>query len=210
MKIGAVIPTLYNRGELLDFTYDRMVRQTLPLSYIEIIPSDGQEVDITKKYVKGLDKLFDKGCDLVFLIEDDDYYPLDYVERMSEEWLAQRKPSIMGLSKTIYYHVVANKYHIFDNISHCAAFTTLVSKEAKYFGLCKDNYPYYDVRLWQNNLGVFTTLDNNPIGIKHGIGKTGGNMHDPSRMRLDDNDLTIFNKIFDEDARTFYKGFLPR
>ena len=107
MKIGILIPTRGDRKELLLYALRQMDRQTRKPDMIELVddaPLNGDK-DITWRYRLGCERIFSKGADVVFLIEDDDWYSPDYIETMMNKWEESGKPGIFGIEETTYYHL---------------------------------------------------------------------------------------------------------
>lgn len=204
VKVGVVIPTMGNRPTFLNFVLDRMAHQTRKVDVLVIENKKKPYIDIVEKYQRGLNNLFNDGCDIAFLVEDDDFYPLNYIESMVSQWVNIGKPLVMGLNETIYYHLLSRKYKVFDNKRHCAAFTTLVSRDAKFNYICDPESPHFDIELYKANDHLFTSIDQIPIGIKHGLGNVGGRFHDSGLFNETDNELNYFKSIFDRDAQEFY------
>ena len=136
-------------------------------------------------------------------LEDDDYYPVQYLQEMIEQWEKNGRPSLLGLQQTMYYHIYANKYHIFNNQNHCAAFCTLVSKEAKLPPL--NESPHFDVELWRINGGKMVSITHQPVGVKHGNGTVGGKFHNAERFKYFDEDMVMYHKLFDKEAIKYFK-----
>lgn len=211
MKVGVITPTVSKeRKPFLDFLKSRMEKQTYQPAYWDIIdyPNTTGQIDIAKRYRKGIKKAFDNNCDLILLMEDDDYYPLNYIDEMKKAWVRVGKPSVIGVEPTIYYHLGCHgiRDHGFL-LQHCSAFCTGVAAGVD-VDVCADNEPFFDIALWKVNGGTKITLMNLPIGIKHGIGMCGGAYHSRSARfkKFDDCDQTWLRMHVDKEAFDFYKN----
>ena len=200
MKVGALIPTMGDR-QSISFTFKRAVE--MGVEWIVCINKKSPTVDLWNKYLDGLNVLFNINCDVVLLLEDDDYYPVQYLQEMIEQWEKNGRPSLLGLQQAMYYHIYANKYHIFNNQNHCAAFCTLVSKEAKLPPL--NESPHFDVELWRINDGKMVSITHQPVGVKHGNGMVGGKFHNAERFKHFDEDMVMYHKLFDKEAINHFK-----
>jgi glycosyltransferase involved in cell wall biosynthesis len=208
-KVGIVIPTCSKERKLfVDFLESRLQKQTVKPDVIAKIdyPNTTTKPDLAKRYREGAKKCFDAGCDFVLFIEDDDYYPLTYIEEMTKAWEDAERPCLIGHDETIYYHILSKgyKYHS-TTLKHTSAFCTGITKKvAMGAKVCADTNAFIDIALWNRNKGVQVHLEHPPIGIKHGIGKTGGAFHDDKRYKLYDSNCSLLKTLVDEEAFEFY------
>ena len=114
MKLGVLIPTRGDREKFLNHAKFLLSKQTIKPDEINIVdfkPSDNEK-DITKRYRIGCEQLFnEKKCDLVVFWEDDDWYSPKYLETIKNNWIESENPQIIGIGKTIYYHILTKKYN---------------------------------------------------------------------------------------------------
>ena len=211
-KIGVIIPTCSpERKELLAFVEKRMAGQTLQADYIFKIdyPNQTDKPDLVKRYKDGFQKCKEAGCDFVLLVEDDDYYPLTYIQDMYDEWIKNDKPLIIGNKKTTYYHIQSRKYLVLKTEIHSSAHCTGLSIDAKVDVIEGNSSVFYDIKLWQENKGVLIDLKNPVISIKHGLGRIGGNGHTAKGFtyRLTDNDWSVLRGLVDTQGFLFYVNF---
>lgn len=204
MKIGVVIPTLGDRPAFLEFCLERLKKQTRKADHVALVNYQNTSglVDISQRYKKGISYLIGKGCDLILFIEDDDYYPLTYIEETFNLWVKYGKPDIMGCKETVYYHMPTSNYLTIVQ-KHCSAYCTSISSKAN-FDVCEDNGNYFDVKLWSNNRGVKVEYKRKPIGIKHGIGRCGGKGHESNFYKSKDIGYNFLKENIDSDAFSFY------
>ena len=207
-KLGVIIPTLRERPELLKFVLKRISEQTRIADEILIVdyPNVTDKADIAKRYKEGLQQLFDRGCELVAMIEDDDYYPITYLEELSTHYIRKGRPDLIGSKYTVYYHIISGQ-HLKVDPKHCSAFCTAVGRNAK-IDVCDDYEAYYDVKIWQQNKGVQVVFDKMPIGIKHGIGRCGGGGHKGSQWyQKIDRSGEYLKSITDPEAYEIYNKY---
>ena len=177
--IGVLIITRGDRPRFIEHAKFLLSKQTRKPDVIEIVDDKpiSNEIDITYRYRIGCERLFKKGCDVIIFWEDDDWYRNDYVQKMTEGWEMSGKPPIFGISTTIYYHALTNKYIHLSHPGRASMMSTMISKEAV-INWGNDNYAYTDMVLWQQLKGVSVAFDETiAIGIKHGIGLCGGGGH---------------------------------
>ena len=202
--VGVVIPTCNpDRKPMLDFVLERMNEQSRKPDHIIVVdyPNTGG-VDITERMKKGLSEAWEKGCDFVLSIEDDDYYPITYVEDMLRSWIQKGRPPLIGHRQTINYNIFDSTYRVVDRDTFCSAFCTAFGRDVNFD--IEDNI--WDVEVWRKNpAGVMTTIDPPPVGIKHGIGMTGGHEHSTCSNK---DDGTMLKKLVDKKALNFYSCFI--
>lgn len=211
MKIGVLIPTRGDRPELLKFALDQMRRQTRKPDIIQLVndPPLNKDKDITWRYRIGCERIFQHDIDAVILIEDDDWYDPTYVERLSNEWEKAGKPAIFGIEETTYYHLGIRSFVEEKHLGRASAMSTLLTKEVLNIKWPNDNYVFTDIALWKSLPGktiLFERLLS--LGIKHGIGLTGGIGHNTqwSGYKQKDPDLNWLKKTVDPEAFEFYKN----
>jgi hypothetical protein len=210
MKITAVTPTRGDRPHLLEQCKFYMQRQSMPLHdhiIIDHAPANEQK-DITKRFREGIVKAFADGADLVALIEDDDWYHQDYISNLIAGWKSLDEPVLFGIGYTHYYHVGINARMYMKHQERASAFCTLISRKA--MPLIKwpaDNDPFFDIVLWKHARGK-TTMPTViwALGIKHGIGLSGGMGHKASWLTYKDKDpnMVWLESVVGSDIE-FYK-----
>ena len=200
-KIAVVIPTCNkDRKPFLDFLLSRIQRQTQRPDHVIVVDyPNGGGVDITDRFKLGMNKAFDIGCDLVISMEDDDYYPLTYVRAITQAWVYNEKPQIIGHFQTINYNIRDNTYRVVNRSDRASAYCTAVGRNVNF----DIREQIWDVAAWMKNDGVLVNIQPPPVGIKHGIGMTGG--HTQSICTLKDTDKSILRKIVDKEAFEFYE-----
>jgi hypothetical protein len=146
----------------------------------------------------------------ILIIEDDDYYCPEYIERMvvrlSGQW------DLVGEAKARYYNVKYRKYKTNNNrksASFCQTAIRTRAIDALYVSCLRENSSFIDTRLWDKNIkkNVFEDFVS-VIGIKGMPGRLGiGSGHRPSKNYKDDKDLTKLKQWLPEEAVEFYSQF---
>lgn len=216
IKIGVIIPDRGDRSQFLRNCFRLMQNQTL--KHVEVLcvaskPSSN-ECDITKRYRQGYDFYRGKGFDVIAFVENDDWYSPDYLETMVREWIKAGKPDLFGTRYTIYYNLRVFGYFPMHHESRSSAMSTLIKPDLN-FEWCPDNEPYTDVWLYSKlNYKLFTPEKHICLGIKHGIGKTGGKSHTDRLDRYKtntgklDTDKSFLKSIVDKESFEFYCNVL--
>lgn len=144
--------------------------------------------------------------DGIFIIEDDDYYRPQYLERMM---LSLPGFQATGERYTIYYNVYFRTFFTNPNTGHSSLFQTAFSTEVlPIFESCYGQ-KFIDMNFWSRltKVNLFNGA-NLSIGIKGMPGRYGiGAGHTRLRNMPRDNDLNfLIAKIGIEDAN-IYKGY---
>jgi len=107
MKIGCIIPDRSDRPKFLSHCLWLLSQQTIKPDVIELVnyPPESKEKDISQRYRRGYDKLRGLGLDVIFLIENDEFYAINYIEIQLNAWLSHGKPDLFGTNYTHYYHL---------------------------------------------------------------------------------------------------------
>lgn len=174
-------------------------RQTRKPDILEVVnyPAVSTECDITPRYNKGYQDASDKGADCILFVENDDYYHELYIETMVNKWIETGKPELLGHQYTVYYHIGLRKLSVFHHMARSSAMNTLI-KAGMQFNWGQNNNPYTDSWLWltaakHHKWRKVNIVPNQLLclGIKHNIGKTGGQFHNTGLKRFErTNDIT--------------------
>lgn len=216
MKIALLIPTRNDRPGFLENCKRLIKNQTIQPDHIEIVdfePLSGA-CDITPRYRFGYEKLSKMGFDVIFLIEDDDFYAPNYIETMLYEWEKADKPDIFGTTYTIYYNIRVWGQFTMHHHQRSSAMSTLIKPNLNIVWPL-NNDPYTDVALYnQLDYKLFTPKELICIGIKHGVGLCGGQTHTEGLERYtsntgipDPNKEWLKNNI-DQESFKFYQSIL--
>ncbi len=214
MKIGIIIPTRNNRKELLQNCLRLIDNQTIKPSHIELVDDApiSEKCDITWRYKLGYERLRGMGLDVIFLMEDDDYYSPTYLETMVNAWVKNGKPNLIGTDYTIYYHIGLFAWFTFYHGSRSSAMSTGIKPDLE-FNWCVDHEPFTDIYLWKTLHGIiFKPEKNICLGIKHGTTMTGGKSHIDNFHRYinKDQQKTFLKTNTDEESFNFYSNFIKK
>lgn len=181
VKIGAITPHRNLRPILLARMHEYMTRQTVKIDEHVFVdyPQVKHPFDLTDRYKLGLAGMRDK-FDVIFLIDDDDYYPRDYVGRYIEEWTRAGKPEIFGIGESYFYHpeVRAVWYRsAHPNNVACGYCTMLRGDVIDKIDWSRIDPLWTDIGLWRQLEGKQFNPGPYVIGIKHGRGSCAAAGH---------------------------------
>lgn len=206
MNFAVIIPTR-DRPMFFEHCKEQVASQTLKPEKVYAItyPPQSDDVDLCQRVKTGVEAAKADGIDLVFIIEDDDSYPVDYFERFAPHF---SKYEFFGDDHTTYYHLKNRTYKIWHHPYRASLFTTGFKISAlNNFNWPADNERFLDIKIWQyarHRKRVF--VDTGAIGIKHGLGKTGGKGH---YMRFKDVDVDLkFLQQHTNGSFEFYKNLM--
>lgn len=214
MKLAVIIPTRGDRPEFIENCKRLLANQTVDIFNILMMdhaPRDPEVVDITKRYRLGYDTLRHKGYDLIAFIEDDDWYSKNYLQYMIEQWVAYGQPDLLGTRYTIYYHLKLRKYFTMRHEQRSSAMNMLIKPDLDILWP-KDHDPFTDQWLWMHHRGPKVLIEPSSIksiGMKHGVGLTGGKSHVDKLNRYinNDDDMYWLQNTVDEESYWFYKMY---
>lgn len=219
MKVGVIIPDRGDRPRLFEWCRKLLAAQTWRPRYVMFMNyhPESEEKDITQRYRRGYEQLRNKGLDVICFMESDDWYSPNYIEIMVEEWKRQGRPDLLGMRETIYYHIRLFEYFPMQHEQRSSAMSTLIRADMD-FQWPNDNEPYLDSWLWmgppQSSFKKALWLPEKEIciGIKHGEGMTGGNMHVDRLGHYQAHGKKDFDKKFlretvDPESFEFYSTF---
>jgi hypothetical protein len=217
MKIGVIIPDRNDRPRLLENCMRMIKAQTIHPDIIELVNDEPKHKgipDITWRYRTGYERLRNKGLDVIFLMENDDYYAPSYIETMLAEWNDAGRPQLFGPDFTIYYHIKLFHYFIFNHKIRSSAMSTMIKPDLN-FDWCPDHEVYTDMHLWtKTNLSKQTFHPTKIIcaGIKHGDGFCGGRMHTTRLDRytkngINDSDKSFIRMFMNKESFNFYTNY---
>lgn len=176
MKIGIITPTVAWRPHLFNRALYYIDRQMVKPTARVIM--NGNE-SLKEKYRQGLETLKSE-VDLIFFMEDDDYYPANYIEKMLEMYEWADEPEVFGIAETWFYHPEFRAYWYYKNQEHnSCAFSMCVRADAvdKIDWNMIDDV-FVDAGMWRQLEGQTVELGKPLcIGIKHGRGKTLADGH---------------------------------
>lgn len=188
---------------------ERQTRQ--PDELIIVDDQTGMQQDLTKRIKIGIDRAFEAGCNIALVMEDDDWYHPDYIKHTINNWIEFGKPDLVGQGYTDYYHIGVQKYTRLNHPGRASLMSTLINLESIYdFKFPPDDHVFLDVKLWKQLKGkTFIPAKPIAVGIKHGIGNTGGKGHDRNwSMYQKDSDFSVLKALIGKDAEFYEQYFL--
>jgi len=151
--------------------------------------------------------------DVIFIIEDDEYYSPHYLRLMMT---LLESSHIAGLSNSRYYHLQTPGWKQMNNYQHASLCHTALRSEALplLFEAVHSGEYYFDIELWRQALergvpSVLLSNTNMSIGIKGMAGRIGlGTGHDMIGYR-GDRDLSMFKNWLGDDHK-YYLDYVKR
>lgn len=180
-NFALIIPTRGDRPKFLAQCKKLISKQTLqPKNIIWMdYPAEGPAKDISQRYRRGVEQALKDRYEFVVFWEDDDWYHPRYLEWLVGAWKKKSKPDFFGVGETYYYH------HAIEGLNHMlhpgrtSMFCTIAKMPWK-ISWPKDSNPFLDMYIHKHANVVTINFPKDTvyaIGIKHGIGKTGGGGH---------------------------------
>lgn len=216
--LGIIIPDRGDRPEFINQCLRLIQEQTvcsrsdfkITIELVNDRPLSGKP-DITWRYKLGYHRLLNVGCDLISFWENDDWYAPDYLEYMINEWLKAGKPSLFGTSYTIYYHLLIRKYFKMEHWQRASAMNTFIKPDMD-VPWPAESESFTDVALWERiqSRFIFEPSHIIAIGMKHGIGKCGGNSHRDRLYRYINEDNGFLRNTVDKKSIGFYEDLHAR
>lgn len=219
MRIGLIIPDRGDRRLFFEHCKWLIKQQTIQPIVVAFMDysAESQEKDITQRYRRGYDQLRGQKLDAILLWENDDWYSPRYIETMITAWSTAGKPDIFGTRYTHYYSLRKWAYFTMKHTERSSAMSTLIKPDMD-FDWPVDTEPYTDTHLWMaarhkdtNALLSNAVFAPDPIiclGIKHGIGLSGGNYHNNklNSFIYPDLDTTWLRSVVDPTSYDFYRS----
>ncbi len=207
-RVGALIPTRGDRPRLLEHCLAQLRSQTRPPDEIILVddPPRSHHKDITWRYRLGVERARAKGVDAIMICEDDDWYHPEYLEWLLEGWQRHGRPPIFGVAETWYYHLAIGKRKHLSHPGRASGFCTLISGALESIRWPADHHPFVDLHLWRHIPGKAVPFGDKirAIGIKHGIGMTGGIAHRRNFGWERVDGRPWFSRTVDPRSRQFY------
>lgn len=199
-----IIPDRGDRPKFTEFCFHQLSRMTLKpvkIYHINEPPKLGLK-DITYRIRKGVERAITDGVEKCYIIENDDFYPADYFEQMAFDG------DFVGTTQSLYYHIFNQTYEHLVHPGRASLFNTGFTISAlKGFKWPDDSVAFLDMRIWRHAKRSFKQCKfiNNSIGvgIKHGIGMSGGSGHRMEFKRKDIN-FEYLKSAVDNEAFDFY------
>ena len=210
MKIAVITPHQPGaRSVFIERLKTYINRQTVkPDQWIVVDHNTGKDKDITDRLIAGLNECRD--ADLILIMEDDDWYAPNYIQRMRDEWIKAGKPNMIGVGQTHYCHIKSGGHVLLKHPKRASLMSSGINGLAVYNIQWPQEQVFIDLHLW-TQLGGKTFIPNQPIavGIKHGIGNTGGKGHNP-KWPLYKKAPNMLASLIGSDAAFYYNMINPK
>lgn len=206
-RVAAIIPSRGNERKVFtewqkqrayDMGYDRV--------YLINYPPESDKMDLYDRINVGVQLAIGNDCEWCSVIEDDDFYCLDYLDVVKTK--LDSNINMLGINHTMYYHLFTCHYKMMIHPGRSSMFCTTFRTEF-FKDLPKQEHTgFLDLSWWQASKNFPVRLIDNDIatGIKHGIfGKLGGNGHYMKFIHYDRN-MGILQRKMDKEAFEFYKS----
>lgn len=214
MKIGIITPTRSDRPELLEYC-KKQVAQFDPAPHEHIIVDyrpKSSDFDLVARVREGIAEAHRRSCDIVVIVEDDDYYPTYFLRPYKQ---LRGNFMLAGDPQSIYYQLGTRSYTIHRHPGRASLFTTAINLE-QWDGRFKwpaPNENQLDFAIWRHaaaNLKKVRFIHTGAVGIKHMIGLCGGNGHRHKLPETDPN-YAYLKSVVSADAFDFYMSLrLPK
>jgi hypothetical protein len=208
MKACIIMPDRCDRPEFFAFAVKQINRMGFGKdAFIMNERPRSNETDLVWRIKEGIKMAKSDGFDFVIVIENDDFYPNEYLLELHDYW----NYDFVGFSTTTYYNIKARTWQKFNHPGRSSLFCTgfrISALSDNFWNRIKDNERFLDIKIWEeaNRTGSKMLLmpENPCIGIKHGVGKTGGKGH---VMDLENRDpeMKWLRDHTDDEAFEFYK-----
>jgi hypothetical protein len=210
-KFCAIIPDRKDRPELTDFCLKQLRRMSVypdQVYHMSYIPEMCGEFDLVSRVRSGVSEAMKDGFDWCFIIENDDYYPVNYFERFLPYL---NRHDFIGDQLTTYYNLRNLTYQRFNHPFRSSLFTTAFRISAlNNFEWPGDVNPFLDIELWKYaRFKRRAFINTGAVGMKHGLGLCGGKGH-VMNMKESDWNLSWLEKNVDEMSFQFYKGLVEK
>lgn len=201
---AVIIPDRGDRPQLLEFAKFQLSRMnTQPdATYIVDYKPKSDKVDLIPRIKTGIAKAKEDGFDQVMIVENDDFYFIDYFDNIGDA-------DFVGSEKTTYYNLRNRTYQDWTHPKRSSLFTTGFKISAlDDFAWPPDTDTFLDISLWlyatQKRKSIHWR-ETKAIGIKHGIGLCGGKGHVQQNKYMDMNSEWLKANV-DSVAYDFYKS----
>lgn len=142
----------------------------------------------------------------IFIIEDDDYYKPEYLQRMMQH---KHEYWIWGETNTIYYNVTVRRFVVNGNKHHASLFQTAFTPEALQHFESNIHHKFIDAGFWAHGPNKYLFFDNYlAVGIKGMPGRGGiGAGHKWFTSMHSDIEMKYLTKIIGADDRKEYQRY---
>ncbi len=171
--------------------------------FIDFKPT-ANNVDIVPRIQQGIRQAKADGFDLVFIVEDDDFFPSNYFDNIPDT-------DFIGSEKTTYYNLKNRTYQDWTHPRRSSLFTTGFKISAlNDFQWPEHQERFLDLSIWNYGSSqrkkTIGWRETGAIGIKHGIGLCGGRGHMQRNKYFDNHEMDWLKGKVDSEAFEFYKS----
>lgn len=213
-KIGIIVPTRCDRPAFEARCHQYIQEQTVKphhVAWIGYIPKD-EKVDLVSRVKVGLAECAMKGCTQVMIMENDDYYPEDYIQTM----MIPKGKVASGASFLWYYHIMNQRFELMVHRATSALCTTAFRIDAlRGFKWPAADFPFLDRPLWEFIVYTYGLEKVHaayfdpykppfPVGIKHGMGMFAGGGH-YGQLEFQDQNFEWLRKNISAPNSAFYE-----
>lgn len=194
------------REQLLKFCREQVERFHFKAPhYVINHHPETEQCDLIPRVKKGIAMAKAEGIDWICMVESDDFYPNDYLDRIIP-YMATH--DFIGDESSIYFNLRNRTYAELPHPGRASLFTTSFRVSAlDNFKWPAQTSPYLDMSLWEHaRKGKRCKfVDSGAIGIKTNTGKVGGNGHRKT-FKNSDPELKWLEENTDVDSFEFYKN----
>ncbi len=214
-KFAIIIPDRQDRPEFLEHCLFQMDRQTVKpgCKYIINYRPRSSTPDLVTRVKRGIELAEKDGIDIVYIIENDDYYPDDYFEK---NFIGNY--DFVGIPFTHYYHIMTGGHLYMTDESRkgsslfCTGLRISVLKNFQWSmvpGVMLDSFLWKYAADQKCNCNLLLTPAL-PIGIKHGLGLCPGAGHNINFYSDIDKDHAWLKSQVRPESFDFYMGIKKR
>lgn len=170
---------------------------------------EGTKPDLIERIHDGIQTAKERGIDFVFVVENDDMYPTDYLSKMGNP----EGYDFIGCEHSYYYNLRNLTWQRFDHSHRSSLFNTGFRISAMdgfpWDRLIRQNDVFLDIEIWKwarkrNRRKIKFVESTGSIGIKHGIGLCGGKGHRMEMMNKDP-EMNWLKARVEADSFEFYR-----
>lgn len=197
------------RDSLLFFCAEQLKMMRNGNSYILNDSPKNNDCDLVPRIREGLKMAKGDGFDWVFIIESDDAYPIDYLDRYIP---FMDRYDFIGDQNSLYYNIKTKRWRVFAHPRRASLFTTAFRVSAMdKFKWPPDNTVFLDIKLWQFAKNYrMKFINSGAVGIKgHGEGKHGGKGHTMELKHEDPSGDFLKSKVSSRHFE-FYSDLMTR
>lgn len=203
---ATITPDRGDRPKFYNFCVHQLSRfEPAPTDYFPIDHEPtSREPDLTLRVRMGIAAAKAAGIDIVYIVESDDHYPKNYFEIIDIG-----DHDFIGCSKSLYYNLRNKTYAELTHEKRSSLYNTGFRISAlEGFSWPPNNHVMLDLLLWKFAQKKNYKLVDHPVGvgIKHGVGMTGGKGHKMTFANQDDAEMSFLKSKVDNEAFAFYRS----